>query len=345
MRRFHTGLICIDRHPLPWRTRTGRGWRVGFLITPGNVYPVSYTSSVDRRGRERLMVRAKEIIVSARSPEVALEAVGMIRQAQVVLDGAAFFMNSEPALFPDPDPTMAALTLEGFLKHNSIAANGFPLACEVATKASKTRRLSYALAKLSLSMELVAVHHRQLEPAAGPILRRSHLPADHVRFAQAIVLAHATVEELGLEVRASRERPSFLSDGQWSPPVRADLEARLQGAGIDLGRLYLWHQRGRVSRLEKKRRPTAVQRAPWFRSRLDVRDIRTHVVDAIAKLDWLRDKIAAHALRDAHLLTPYDVANAQGIARRLLLETMRSLPLPGRRRRVPVTTSGVTSSS
>jgi hypothetical protein len=301
---------------------------VGFVISSENIY----RSSIDRSGRVRHWVRPKEIVVSAPSPEVALRAIGMIRQAKVVLDSSSVFMITEPSIFPDPDPTRAAPPLEGFLKH-SIATDGFPLACEAAAKASRTRRLSYALAKLSLSMEIASFDHRQLEPGAHPMLRRSRFPMDHVRFAQAIVLAHATVEELGLEVRASRERPSFLSDGNWNPLVKADLEARLRKARIDVRRLYLWHQRGRVSRLDKKRRPTAVERAPWSHSRVDVRDIKTHIVDAIAKLDWLRDKVAAHAFRDAHLLTPYDVANAQGIARLLLLETMGSLPLVGRRRR------------
>src|SRR5262249_7414676 len=154
----------------------------------------------------------------------------------------------------------------------------------------------------------------------GPMLRRSHRRADHVRFAQTIVLAHATVEELGLEVCANAEKPSFLAEGQWKPGGRGELEERVRGARIDLGELHLWLQRGRISRLDKKRRPTTVKRPPWFRSRFKIRDIMTHVVDAIAKLHWLRAQVAAHASSKAHLLTPYDVVNAQDIARRLLLE-------------------------
>lgn len=160
----------------------------------------------------------------------------------------------------------------------------------------------------------------ELEPTPSRHIRLSEYPSDHVRFAYAVIAAYAVIEQLGLEVRASASRPSFVN-GAWNPPVRADLEARLVSAGVDLHNHEVWHLRGPKTRIERARALTLLKRAQWAYG--PVRDIEVDVVDAIAGVSWLRSRAAAHKLGDlGRSLSVYDVANAQLLSRRLLLEAL-----------------------
>ena len=55
-----------------------------------------------------------------------------------------------------------------------------------------------------------------------------------------------------------------------------------------------------------------------------MRDVFVEVVDAIAHVSWLRSRVAAHRMDESlvKVLSQYEVANAQFLARRLLLEKM-----------------------
>ena len=132
-------------------------------------------------------------------------------------------------------------------------------------------------------------------------------------------LAYGAIEELGLEVRASREQPST-RNGQWNPPVLADLEARLRRAGLDPYASVQWDVRGPKTLLETARPPRARARAPWTRWP-DLRDVDVALVDAIAHASWLRSSVAAHAGKYGlvRVLSAYDVANVQQTARHLML--------------------------
>ena len=138
----------------------------------------------------------------------------------------------------------------------------------------------------------------------------------------AIVTAYACIEELGLEMRASGKRPSKLADGSWNQVVKDELEARLRRSHIDLQERALWNLRGPRTRIERKRTPIIIQTAPW--ARYQVRDGEMEVIDAIHYLSFLRSWVAAHKTdkRMVRVLSVYDVANAQFLARRLLLEKM-----------------------
>ncbi|MGH9612079.1 MAG: hypothetical protein ACRD4P_03255, partial [Bryobacteraceae bacterium] len=61
---------------------------------------------------------------------------------------------------------------------------------------------------------------------------------------------------------------------------------------------------------------------PW--AQWDVRDALVELVDAIAHVSWLRSKISSHRMKHdlVQLVSVYDVANAQFLARRLLLESL-----------------------
>jgi hypothetical protein len=193
-------------------------------------------------------------------------------------------------------------------------------ACSLAAKAARQREHQYALAILHRSMSLHSNNPMQLDPGSARHVRLSVNPADHVRFAYAVVTSYAVIEQLGLEVRASQQNPSFIN-GAWNPPVKADLERRLTKAGVNLDDSAVWHLRGPRTRVEKARGVRALRRANWAWG--PVRDIEVDVVDAIAGVSWLRSKVSAHRIGDlARSLSIYDVANAQYLARRLFLEVL-----------------------
>src|SRR5262245_51004384 len=106
LKRFHTGMFCLEPHPLPWKRRGGRGWVVD-LVAPPKPLQRTFTSS-----RGRVSIPAREITILAPSYTVAVGATWGIRNASAVYDGSACFIDQDrPQLFPDPDPIMSELTL------------------------------------------------------------------------------------------------------------------------------------------------------------------------------------------------------------------------------------------
>jgi hypothetical protein len=77
-----------------------------------------------------------------------------------------------------------------------------------------------------------------------------------------------------------------------------------------------------VEKIEMIKPPVIAQPAPWSAWR--VRDDEMELVDAVALSSFLRSKISTHRAnkRLLRVLSVYDVANVQFLARRLLLETL-----------------------
>jgi hypothetical protein len=120
------------------------------------------------------------------------------------------------------------------------------------------------------------------------------MPEDHVRLASAIMIAHSILEDFGLEVRASSSNPSRMN-GAWNPSVQRGLEKRLIGAGIELDERIVWTVRGPRRRLDARRPIPSRGKYRW--SRGWVRDCAVELVDAIAHVDWLREKVASRSVR------------------------------------------------
>jgi hypothetical protein len=114
------------------------------------------------------------------------------------------------------------------------------------------------------------------------LLRARRLKPTDRRRAQ-LLAAHSSLEELGLELRASAQRPSRI-DGRWNPIVKEDLERRLTAARVDLTQPVLWTIRGSGKRrLDAKRTVTTRSKYSWARGW--IRDAPVEVVDAIAHVD------------------------------------------------------------
>lgn len=123
-----------------------------------------------------------------------------------------------------------------------------------------------------------------------------------------------------MEVRASATNPSRIGD-RWNPVVLEDLKTRLRRAGVDPNRTFVWVSRGPARSIERKRKVAPGQRLKWTCGPIRDRDIL--LPDAVAYVDWLRDRVAAHASSSlTRSLSPYDVFNAQSLARIILIEAL-----------------------
>jgi len=300
--RYWTGLISLGGETCPCAPIKGKSWAVCF-------------ARVNRHYRQKY--QGRELVIEARKRATAQRALDLIWVLHQAWTG-------HPAEWPDPTvrgadegATERERAQWPFLTHSRA---DYPEACKLAAKASRRRDWTYATALLGQSMKLHVNHPMDLEPGMFPFRQRSPLPTDHVRFAYAIVLAYAVIEQLGLDVRASANRPSMVK-GRWNPEVLSDLEGRLKSARVNTAEPVVWLVRGGKTKLEATRPPRSLGRQPW--SYGNVRDCEVAMVDAIADVSWLRSRVASHRMTElTGLLSVHDVANAQFLSQRLLLDVL-----------------------
>jgi hypothetical protein len=305
VRQYRTGLVAVSRpHPKdPKPPYKGKAWR----------------ATIERYKRDVMHTTGQEIIISAKSPETAQRALNLIMASHYLLEGDPPVWPIELIAYRDQDLVNLEETERHSVTAKFFSTVGLRLACSLAAKASFRRANVYAIFKYHFSVSLYSNFAVDLEPFSSHI-SVSPYPSDHIVFCHSIISAYSAIEELGLQVRASSEKPSKIK-GEWNPPVKKDLEDRLQRAGIDLNETLLWTLRGPRRRIELIRPPRTLEREPW--SIGSVRDAEVSVVDAIADVSWLRSFVASHKIKDVSaVLSPYDVANAQHLARRLILESM-----------------------
>jgi hypothetical protein len=318
---FHTGLIACDYFRFPDPPYRGKSWHFD-LVPPATDLPVASTIVGDR------VFSAKEVVIWANRDVTAQRAADLAHTARLLLEGSNLLSRLYPgehAPIHRANPTFAVKLTEdesAFLSRTQTVTPNIPLACRIAAQASLKLEYVYALAKLRLSLETFSVPFIELDPFHSANLPKSSLPEDHVRMAFAIVTAWGCVEELGFEIRASSNKPSKLPDGTWNPIVQQELEQRLRGGHVNLAEAFHWSLRGAKTGIERKRTPNITQKAPW--AKYQVRDGKMAIIDAIHYVSFLRSWIAAHKTDKSlvRVLSPYDVANAQFLARRLMLEKM-----------------------
>ena len=197
----------------------------------------------------------------------------------------------------------------------------FQFACMVAAQTSRRKSTQYALYKYRLSQQSFSTYIHDLEPTKWYPQKFVFNSAEHhVRCAQAISLGYSIIEELGLEIRANQQNPSFIK-GKWNLIVKEELEKRLIKAGVNLTEKALWSMRDTPTQIERKRYIPVIKKATWAYSK--VRDGEIEVIDAIAHASWLRSKVSAHKLNSiSSSLNYYDVSNIHYLSRRLLMEVL-----------------------
>ena len=324
-RRFHTGLIVIDREEFPKFPYHGRRWAAKLAPADSSLFHSPNVGKLSKNGRHSFE-RKPELILCAPDEVVASRALKLILATSNLVNASMYggpgATNGGPCLFSAIDVKRRLRESAEFQRPWS-AFPDIPWACLIAAKASRRLNYIYAIFKWQLSALLFSVHYDDLHPFRRTIPKSVHSD-EHIEYATAITLAYSAIEEIGFEIRASSSNPSSIK-GTWNQPVIENLERRLRAGGIDLDEAFGWNIRGSKTRLEKdkpKQARAPARKAPWCR--WQIRDSRVHVADAIAHASWLRSKVSSHKSKQEFLrvLSAYDVTNVQNLARRLILESL-----------------------
>ena len=278
-------------------------------------------SASDAKMHSRNSVRAKEIIVTCAHQQMADNFLALLH-AGILLgypEKLKFApMRTASKIGAIEDRLLREDTIAGWFNFHHNAAYG----CIVAQKAWSTPSVRYGIHKWRLSRDLDSFTPHSAAPIHGQVFP-THYPDEryHVDAAYAIIAGYSAIEELGLEVRSSREKPRFLKDqkDQWNPVVLRDISERLGEVGIDAAEEIEWVIRGAPRRIERELQPILGYDSSWSNSS-EVRDGILKVVDAIHYSSFIRNFVAAHKFGElVGELGPYDVFNVQSVARRLLL--------------------------
>lgn len=278
-----------------------------------------YVQIADGRTEYRF---ARELVIAARDRKTAQRVIHLLSGSLAVIDGGITFGIDEVLAVPENHGDLEGLSAreaEQAIRTN-MAREGFLRACVLTSRASRSAHSAYAIFKLLLSYRAVSPHMIDLHPRYEP--RKFGIETDrlfHTYLSNAITLAYSAIEEMQLELRASRQNPSRLPNGNWNPKVIRDLEARLSRAGIKIPARQIWTLRGPPTRIERGRKVVKVVKPSW--SRGSVRDVEIPIHDALGLASWLRSRVTTHRFNEhTTSLTVYDAHNVQFLARRLLME-------------------------
>jgi hypothetical protein len=192
-------------------------------------------------------------------------------------------------------------------------------------KARSDRSLLYALEKYRLSLSLDSFTLNSVDPRNGQVFANYDAQFSyHTTAAFATIAAFSAVEEVGLEIRASKENPRFTDNknGTWNPIVLGDIEGRLSQIGINPTDTTIWVYRGQPTKIENDIKPKFGHPSPHHDGAV-VRDIVLTFPEAIQYAAYLRNFISAHKFQKlTEYVSPYEVFNVQDLVRKLLMSKL-----------------------
>ena len=322
LKTYYTGLVSWDWSLYPSTPYKGKGWVINFEKTPA----IERFGSATYKGKK---MRHKEAVLKAHNYNSAQNALELINCAIMLSTGEPSMAEAESVIPKDKEELKKIFPDEFDLPHSGpMSTSHFPLACRIAAKASFKRSYKYALTKFRFASNLHSVLRVDIDPScATEHLGISPFISNHVRYAYSIIAAYSTIEEIGLEIRASSSKPSMIG-GKWNPEVKNDIEKRLIKACIDPKESFSWDLRGKPTRIEKSKKLPSKGRCGWADGPY-VRDCELEMIDAINSASYLRSKISSHKMNPlVTSLTSYDVQNVRMLARRLLLGSLGFWPPP-----------------
>lgn len=201
----------------------------------------------------------------------------------------------------------------------------------LASQVSKDYKLANSIVKYQLSTEIYSQHYVALHEVIE--WKTTDFNYIQMRFAYAIITAYSVIEELGLNVNVNvskntKNKSSKLENGEWNPEVLDDLVKRLKLANINIEKDISWMIRGQKTEIEKKRPIKTTRVSAWADPPdnedslfIKINDGYVYLPDAINYISFLRSSISSHSVGERIMhLSVFDVANAQFLARRLILE-------------------------
>lgn len=191
------------------------------------------------------------------------------------------------------------------------------IACKAASQAYGNQSQIFAIYKLKLSVETSSCNTVDLHPHEYLDWKSDE---DKTRFAYSIILSYSVLEELGLEVRASRKNPSKDEKGNWNQNVLYDLKSRLDKIGVPKSKTTRWYLRGNLPQLKKEPK---IHSSFKYSYGENIRDAEVKIEDAISYLSYLRSQISSHKFGGKIFeLNIYDVKSSQNLAQLVLLHAL-----------------------
>jgi len=317
LRKYYTGYCALDWWRYPKPPHKGKGWNITYSKTNKYVKSEITTMSPDKKTR-----KPREIIINAPSFQSAQNAFNLINSARWLFEGDLTFAMQlvRPADKEEFNKIYKGPFNQSELLNSYGASFYLPQSCIIAAKASYRKIYKYALAKYKLASNLHSMPIVDIDPSiATEHFGVSTCFDDHIHYAYSIIASYSVIEEIGLEIRATANKPSRLKNGNWNPLVKIDLEDRLKKAGVDVDITIPWVLRGKPTKIQKVKPLPSKGRCDWARGPY-VRDCELKVIDAINIASFLRSKISSHKMSVfAASLSPYDVENVRNLARYLLL--------------------------
>ena len=272
-----------------------------------------------------------EFILLAKNFETAQNVLFNVLCSTAVIDGTLTLSNE--AHYPHIFGTLENIKGLDIINKpvNGISNLSIPKYFYLAGLASKDYKLANSIVKYQLSTEIYSQHYMDLHEVID--WKTTNFNYIQMRFAYAIVIAYSVIEELGLQinVNVSKNKRSILDNGEWNPEVLNDLIKRLELSNIDTNEHITWMIRGEETEIEKKKSIKVSRLAEWADPLeykddffISIKDGYVYLPDAINYISFLRSSISSHSVGTRIMgLSVFDVANAQHLARRLILEKMR----------------------
>ncbi len=272
-----------------------------------------------------------EFIINADSFEIAQNVLFNVLCSAAVINGTVTWSND--AHYPHEFKTIEKVKGIDLINKpvNGFSDYSIPSYFYLSVLASKDYKLANSIVKYQLSTEIYSQHYMDLHEVID--WKTTNFNFIQMRFAFAIITAYSVIEELGLNVNVdvSKNRRSILDNNEWNPEVHDDLVNRLKLSNIKIENDISWRIRGDETEIEKKRPIKTTRETEWADPSdyedsffIKIKDGYVYLPDAINYISYLRSSISSHSVGERIMnLSVFDVANAQFLARRLILEKTR----------------------
>ena len=313
--------ICATAN---WSTRDIPDPSMRYAFSEGGGFSeLSQASALKDIGVRREGQQGGRLLLLEAEQTEAENIIQLVCAANVILEGIPG-IKSLPAFELSDDEADREITFENLFRRDIFFQcftyrNTLSVAVAIAAEAWGNNRLVYAIHKLALSYETESVTPWSMHPRYGQVFEK-HTDnfASHVGTSVAINLAYSAIQELDLDVKASREDPrNIKGTPHWEPEFLTKFKKRLHEAGIDPERTIDWVTRGDQSEVPVYE---ILDRLSDYSDGAEVRDRQIPLPDAINFSEYLRNKMTAHAFSsETKRLGPYEVYNVQQVARFLIL--------------------------
>lgn len=316
--------ICATAH---WSTRDISDPSMKYAFSErGGMSELSRASALKDIGFRREGQQGGRLLLLETEQAEADNIIQLVCAANIILEGFPFVKNPPTCGFElSDDEADWRITFE-----NVFQSDGFfqwftyrdtlPVAVAIAAESWRDKKLVYAIHKLANSYETECVTPWSMHPRNGQVFEKhTNDFASHVGTSIAINLAYSAIEELDLGVKANPENPRNIGKGTfvWNPEVLDPFKERLRKSGIEPERTIDWVTRGDQTEVDIYQ---MLDIPSEHSDGVNIRDRQVSLTDAINFCEYLRNTMTAHAFStDTPRLGPYEVYNAQQVARLLIL--------------------------